>query len=163
MLSYYPSTLEKTLIMAITEAQHRNRLGRFILISNLVFGGLIVVYYLLRGFDDDEFAELMKLVIPIKTAYLTALTRYVVSNRHVVDTSIDENPVQINRLFASTSYIIISVHIIGLIAAVSLYALFNAMDFKDLINIIVALETIFGVYVGLIIASMFRVEDEKAK
>ena len=147
--------------MAITEAQHRNRLGRFILISNLAFGGLIIVYYLLRGFDDEEFAELLKLVVPIKTAYLTALTRYVVANRHAVSQNKEGDGLQINRLFASTSYIIVSVHISSLIASVSLYALFNAMDFADLINLIVALETIFGVYVGLIIASMFRVEEEK--
>lgn len=146
--------------MAITEAQHRNRLGRFILVSNLVFGGLIILYYLLRGFDDEEFAELLKVLIPIKSAYLTALTRYVVANRNILSPSSGEDEVRVNRLFASTSYIIISVHMSSLIAAVSLYALFNAMDFADLINIILGLETFFGVYVGLIIASMFRLEEE---
>ena len=53
MLSFYPSTLEKNIDMAITEAQLRNRLGRFILISNLAFGGLIIIYYLARGVDDE--------------------------------------------------------------------------------------------------------------
>lgn len=148
--------------MAVTEAKHRNRLGRFILISNLIFGGLIIFYYILRGFDDEEFAELMKVLVPIKTAYLTALTRYVVANRNVVSKSDEEDKSpQINRLFASTSYIIISVHIISLMLAVSLYALFNLMDFPDLINIILGLETFFGVYVGLIIASMFKLESEE--
>jgi len=147
--------------MAVTEAKHRNRLGRFILVSNLVFGGLIIFYYIMRGFDDEEFAELMKIIIPIKTAYLTALTRFVVANRNVVSKPDEEDKSpRINRLFASTSYIIISVHISSLILAVSLYALFNLMDFPDLLNIILGLETFFGVYVGLIIASMFKLEGD---
>ena len=148
--------------MAITEAQLRNRLGRFILISNLVFGALIVVYYLARGFDDEEFVELLKIIVPIKSAYLTALTRFVVANRNVVEPEEDDS-LQVNSLFASTSFIMITVHISSLIIAVSLYALFNSMEFESLKNIILGLETFFGVYVGLIIASMFRVESEKSK
>ncbi len=148
--------------MTVTEAKHRNRLGRLILNSNLVFGGLIILFYIMRGFDDDEFTELLKILIPIKTAYLTALTRYVVANRNVIGPKEGDDDLRVNSLFASTSYIMVSVHISTLITAVSLYALFNMIDFKDLINIILGVETFFGVYVGLIIASMFKVEtDEK--
>lgn len=145
--------------MAVTEVQLRNRLGRFILVSNLAFGGLVIIYYLLRGFDDEEFVELMKIIVPIKSVYLTALTRYVVANRNVLTPQ--DDGIKVNELFASTSFIIITVHISSLITAVSLYALFNAMEFESLKNIILGLETFFGVYVGLIIASMFRVEEEK--
>jgi hypothetical protein len=148
--------------MAITEAQLRDRLGRFILISNLAFGALIVIYYLARGFDDEEFIELLKIIVPIKAAYLTALTRFVVANRNVIEPKEDDS-LQVNALFASTSFIMITVHISSLIIAVSLYALFNAMEFESLKNIILGLETFFGVYVGLIIASMFRVDNEKSK
>lgn len=146
--------------MAVTEAQLRNRLGRFILVSNLAFGGLVIVYYLLRGFDDEEFVELMKIIVPIKSVYLTALTRYVVANRNVLTPQ--DDGLKVNELFASTSFIIITVHISSLITAVSVYALFNAMEFESLTNIILGLETFFGVYVGLIIASMFKVEEEKS-
>ena len=148
--------------MAITEAQLRDRLGQFILISNLAFGALIVIYYLARGFDDEEFIELLKIIVPIKAAYLTALTRFVVANRNVIEPKEDDS-LQVNALFASTSFIMITVHISSLIIAVSLYALFNAMEFESLKNIILGLETFFGVYVGLIIASMFRVDNEKSK
>ena len=148
--------------MAITEAQLRDRLGRFILISNLAFGGLIVIYYLARGFTDEEFVELLKIIVPIKAAYLTALTRFVVANRNVVEPKEDDS-LQVNALFASTSFIMITVHISSLIVAVSLYALFNSMEFDSLKNIILGLETFFGVYVGLIIASMFRVDNPEER
>ena len=146
--------------MAITEAQLRNRLGRFILISNLAFGALIVIYYLARGFDDEEFVELLKIIVPIKAAYLTALTRFVVANRNVVEPKKDDS-LEVNSLFASTSFIMITVHISSLIIAVSLYALFNAMDFASLKNIILGLETFFGIYVGMFMASMFKIESDK--
>lgn len=147
--------------MTVTEAQHRNRLGRFILVSNLLFGGLIIFYYMIRGFDDEEFVELLKIIVPIKSAYLTALTRYVVANRNVIEPKSGADLLQVNSLFASTSYIIIVVHMSSLIVAVSMFALFNAMEFSNLMNIILGLETFFGVYVGLIIASMFRLETEE--
>ena len=146
--------------MSITEAQYRNRLGRFILVSNLVFGCLLIFFYLIRGFDTEEFTDLIKVIIPIKSAYLTALIRYVVANRNVIDKK-DQPTIKVNQLFVSTSFIMIIVHIVSLITATSLYALFNLMDFGALMNIILGLETFFGVYVGVIIASMFKVEDEK--
>jgi hypothetical protein len=146
--------------MAITENQLRNQLGRFILISNLGFGALIVLYYLARGFDDEEFVELLKILVPIKSAYLTALTRFVITNKNVISGEEDTSP-KVNSLFASTSFIIIVVHISSLIIAVSLYALFNSMEFESLKNIILGLETFFGVYVGLIIASMFKIDSEQ--
>ena len=97
--------------MSITEAKHRNRLGRFILISNLGFAGLIVVFYLMSGFDSDEFVALMKLLAPIKAVYLTAFIRYVIANRTTVSSPEDAPSQSLNPLFASTSYIIIAVHI----------------------------------------------------
>ena len=109
----------------------------------------------------QKWSELLKIIVPIKSAYLTALTRYVVANRNVIDPKPEEDLLQVNSLFASTSYIIIVVHMSSLIIAVSMFALFNAMEFSNLMNIILGLETFFGVYVGLIIASMFRVETEE--
>lgn len=147
--------------MATTEAKYRNRLGRFILISNFAFILLIFVYYLIRGLDTEEFVELMKIIAPIKAAYLTALIRYVITNRNVVSSVENENPAEVNTLFKTTSVVVTGVHIGSLILFVSLYALINLMDFEDLKNIILGIETFFGVYVGLIIAAMFKVEDEE--
>ncbi len=118
--------------MSITEAKHRNRLGRFILYSNLGFAGLVILYYLLAGFDTDEFLELMKLLAPIKAAYLTAFIRYVIANRNTIEGTEDNPDKPLNPLFATTSYIIITVHIASLVIATSLYALVNAMEFEVL-------------------------------
>lgn len=143
------------------ESVFRSRLGKFILISNLGFAVLIVVLYLMRGFTDNEFADLLKILAPIKSVYLTALIRYVVANRNVSTSTPDENTPKVTSLFASASFTIIFLHITTLIIATSLYALFNAMDFEVLMNIIIGVETFFGIYVGMFMASMFKVDDEK--
>ena len=124
----------------------RNRLGKFILYSNLGFGVLLVVLYFLRGFDNAEFAELLKILAPIKAVYLTALIRYVIANKNISEDA-KEDSKKITPLFARTSFAIIFVHITTLIVSASLFALFNAMEFDVLINIIVSVETFFGIYV----------------
>ncbi len=139
------------------ESIFRNRLGKFILISNLAFGVIIVVLYFLKGFDDDEFGELLKILAPIKSVYLTALIRYVIANRNVDKIENEDSP-KITTLFARTSFLIISIHILSLIIVTTLYALFNAMEFQPMMNIIIGLETFFGIYVGMFMASMFQVE-----
>ncbi|NJN77750.1 MAG: hypothetical protein HC803_04980 [Saprospiraceae bacterium] len=138
----------------------RNRLGRFILYSNLGFGILIVILYFLKGFDDNEFSDLLKILTPIKAVYLTALIRYVIANRNI-SPILDDDSKKITPLFARTSFAIIFVHITTLIVSTSLFALFNAMDFDVLINIIISVETFFGIYVGMFMASMFQVKDQE--
>lgn len=140
------------------ESIFRNRLGKFILISNLAFGVIILVLYFLKGFDDAEFGELLKILAPIKSVYLTALIRYVIANRNVENKKPTEDAPKITTLFARTSFLIISIHILSLIAVTTLYALFNAMEFDAMMNIIIGLETFFGIYVGMFMASMFQVE-----
>jgi predicted membrane channel-forming protein YqfA (hemolysin III family) len=136
----------------------RNSLGKFILFSNLGFGVLLVVLYFLKGFDDGEFAELLKILTPIKAVYLTALIRYVIANKNISE-AVEDDSKKITPLFARTSFAIIFVHITTLIVSTSLFALFNAMDFDVLINIIISVETFFGIYVGMFMASMFQVKE----
>jgi predicted membrane channel-forming protein YqfA (hemolysin III family) len=136
----------------------RNSLGKFILFSNLGFGVLLVVLYFLKGFDDGEFTELLKILTPIKAVYLTALIRYVIANKNISE-AVEDDSKKITPLFARTSFAIIFVHITTLIVSTSLFALFNAMDFDVLINIIISVETFFGIYVGMFMASMFQVKE----
>ena len=145
---------------AISETRHRNRLGRFILISNIGFALLIVVYFLLGGFDTDEFTELMKILVPIKSVYLTAFIKYVIANKNLPPQGEGEKAL-LNPLYATTSFIVIMTHISSLVICTSIYALFNAMMFDVLITVIIFIESLFGVYVGLFMASMFKVEEKE--
>lgn len=143
------------------ESIFRNKLGNFILISTLGFAILIVLYYFLGGFTNEEFTDLLKLLAPIKAVYLTALIRYVIANRNVKQEVPNEVEPEITSLFAQTSFIIIFLHITTLIVITSMNAMFNAIDFKVLLNLIIGIETFFGIYVGMFMASMFKIEDDK--
>lgn len=144
----------------ISETRHRNRLGRFILISNIGFALLIVLFFLLGGFDNEEFTEIMKILIPIKSVYLTAFIKYVIANKNLEPVGEGERVI-LNPLYATTSFVIILTHISSLVICTTLYALFNIMMFDVLISVIIFIESLFGVYVGLFMASMFKVEEDK--
>jgi uncharacterized membrane protein len=86
------------------------------------------------------------------------LIRYVIANKNISE-AVEDDSKKITPLFARTSFAIIFVHITTLIVSTSLFALFNAMDFDVLINIIISVETFFGIYVGMFMASMFQVKE----
>ena len=140
--------------MAITMYRHRTRLGRFIFLSSLGLLLLIGLYYLLGGFTPSEFTELLKRLVPIKAVYLTALIKYVIANPY------QEEKVKVglplNRTYLWTSSTIIGLHMIGLIVLVTLTAFYNSPSFEGLLNAIVAIESIFGLYVGLFLNHLFE-------
>lgn len=143
------------------ESIFRDKLGRFILLSNVGFAILIVIYYFFGGFTNGEFADLLKILAPIKSVYLTALIRYVIANRNVKKEAPTEEVPEITSFFAQTAFVIIFLHITSLIIITSMNALFKAIEFDMLINLIIGIETFFGIYVGMFMASMFKIEDEK--
>ncbi len=145
--------------LTMKESILKNRLGRFILITNIGFAFLIVIYYLLKGFTNSEFAQLLKILVPIKAVYLTALIRYLIVNRNIQNDKKDTK--QATLLFANSSFLIIFGHITILVIITSIYALFNAIDFEVLMNIIIVLETLFGIYIGVFIASTFQINNKQ--
>lgn len=140
--------------MPITMQHHRNRLGRFIFFSSIGLLLLVCLYYLLGGFTPNELQELLKRLIPIKAVYLTALIKYIIANPFQ-DANAEAAPL-LNRTYFWTSTTIIGLHMIGLIILVTLSAFFNTPSFDGLLNAIVAIESIFGLYVGLFLNHLFE-------
>lgn len=144
--------------MTVTDVQLRNRIGRFILISNAVFMVSLLLLYLLAGFTDQEFQSLLKMLAPVKAIYLTALVKYAIANKH--ESTVADSGRPLSPLFSQASYYFIFGYMIALIFITWGYAFFNIVLFETLENLLATLETFFGVYVGLFIADIFKVDSK---
>jgi hypothetical protein len=147
----------------MNELSHKYKIGKFIFFSNLALFGILFILYILKGFTNDEFLDLMKLLAPIKAVYMTALVKFVVSTRKTSDKEIKRSKEQVNSLYKTVTSIMIYSHITSLITIVTLFALFRLFDFETLKNLIVLIECFFGAYIGLIMTDMFKTEESDEK
>ena len=145
----------------MNELSHKYRIGKFIFFSNLALFGIIFILYILKGFTNDEFLDIIKLLAPIKAVYMTALVKFVIANRQTSDKEIKKSKDQVNSLYKTVTSIMIYSHIISLMTLVILFALFRIFDFASLKNLVVLIEFFFGAYIGLIMTDMFKTEEKK--
>ncbi len=132
---------------------YRNYLGKFVLITNITLFLLILVLFAVKGFTSEELTELFKYLVPIKALYLTALVKFILKQQKNPELlrPINQN---IQPLFKTLTKLVFYVHIGSLYIFILLSA-FNAISFDFLIGAIIALETFFGIYIGLIIDDLF--------
>jgi amino acid transporter len=152
----------------MSESKLRNKISKFILISNAILFITIIVLYLFSGFLPDEFTTLITFISPVTAVYIGALVKFAVENKNVVEDEKTEKPV--NRLYVTISYWSIPFHFFSIFIIVWLKAI-NLITFGDLKIAFSVIETFFGVYVGYVVSSLFKVdegndnkkEDEKEK
>jgi len=142
----------------MNESVLRNRISKFILISNGILFITIIILYLLSGFLPEEFTVLIALISPVTAVYIGALVKYAVENKNVVDDEINDK--MVNKLYVTISYWSIPFHFVSLFLIINLKA-FNLITFADLKIGFSIVETFFGVYVGYIVSSLFKVDDKK--
>lgn len=144
----------------MTESVLRNRISRFLLISNAILFITIVVLYLFSGFLPDEFTVLIALIAPITAVYIGAMVKYAVENKNVIENASNDKPV--NKLYVTISSWSIPFHFVSLFIIINLKAI-NLITFDDLKIAFSIIETFFGVYVGYIVSSLFKVEEKRTE
>lgn len=142
----------------MNESVLRNRISKFILISNGLLFITIITLYLFSGFLADEFSVLIALISPVTAVYIGALVKYAVENKNVIENEFNERPV--SQLYVTISYWSIPFHFISIFLIINLKA-FNLITFADLKIGFSIIETFFGVYVGYIVSSLFKVDEKK--
>lgn len=138
----------------MTENSLRKQISKFIIISNSILYLAIIVYRILLGFDDEEFSVMIGLLSPITTVYLAAMIKYAVENRHRMEA--DHEGRKVNQLYVTITYWAIPAHFIILFLAISGYALFNLTSFEQLKIVFAIVESLFGAYVGIIVSSLYK-------
>ncbi len=144
----------------MSETTLRNKISKFILISNAVLFITIITLYIFNGFLPDEFTVLIALIAPVTAVYIGALVKFAIENKNVVDNNPSEKPV--NKLYATISYWSIPFHFISIFLIINLKAI-NLLTFEELKIAFSIIETFFGAYVGYIVSSLFKTESNNKK
>jgi hypothetical protein len=137
----------------MTEAQLKNRLGLFIVAAHFGVLLLVIAFWLANAFLTDEMTTTVAIIVPFLAAYATAIIRYIIESRHKLSTPSEK----LTGTFVLVAFAVPSAFVFLIAAAVVLKALNVGLNtFEDFKIMLGTAETIFGVYVGMLIFSLFE-------
>jgi hypothetical protein len=137
----------------MNEVALKDRLGIFIVVSHFGLLLLAIVIWLAGGFLTDEMTTTIAIIAPFLATYTTAILKNIAESKNKV--SARGKPV--TDIFVLMSFCIPGAFAMLLAAALLLKA-FNVglRSFEDFKILLGTAETIFGVYVGQLIFSLFE-------
>lgn len=141
----------------MNEIALRNRLGIFLIIAHFGILLMIIVFWLLGGFLVEEMTTSVAIIAPFFAAYTTAILRYIIKEKH----RIAARGRAVTPVFTFMAFMIPSLFIVVVSGAVVMKG-FNVglRSFEDFKILLATAETIFGVYVGQLIFSLFDQQEE---
>lgn len=140
-----------------TQLPPRTRIARLILVYHFALIGAACIYYILRGFDFDEFTSLMGILAPVTALYGGAVFRFL--GRSITEPNLNA---QSNAPINSLVKWLVHGHFIIVLGLISLKALApNILNFQDMTMFLTFVESALGVYMGNIILALFEGKTEK--
>jgi small-conductance mechanosensitive channel len=139
----------------VTEDKLKSTLGILLVIAHFLVILLVVVFYFLEAFLFEEMTTTLALIIPMFAVYTTAIVKSIIENRNI-----EHNPTvpvrNVTNSFVFISLVIPVLFTLFVLALVVLKAFNVGFDKFEQFKILIGLtETIFGIYVGQIIGSLF--------
>ncbi len=137
----------------MTERGLKNRVGLFLIAVHLFIIVLVLVCFAVGGFDFDEMTTVLAVIVPMFAGYSTAVISHIVNERFVLkDTS---KPV--SGMFASLAFVLPTLFAMLIVAAILLQARgLTFADFEQFKKSVILIESLFAVYIGRLIFSMFE-------
>lgn len=130
----------------------RHRLGNEIIVWNVVLAVLLLVSFIAKIFRPDEIEQLVQMLLPIHTLYVTSVVKFMTSTE-------EPKPLSEKQIkFSGKSFI--RLHIFALLLLIVLEWV-NALPFDYTIKIMAGVEAFFGFYVGIFLDSIFKAGGEK--
>ncbi len=135
----------------------RTRIARLILIYHFVLIGVSCVFYLMRGFDFEEFTSLMGILAPVTALYGGAVFRFL--GRSITEPNLNgQNGFPINGIVKW----LVHGHFIIVLLLITIKAMApNVLNFQDMTMFLTLVESALGVYMGNIILALFEGKGEK--
>jgi hypothetical protein len=130
----------------------RGRIARQILVYHFILIGTACVFYVLRGFDFEEFTALIGILGPITAMYGGAVFRYI--GRSITEPQVNSHSdVPINSMVKW----LVNGHFVTVMLLISMKALApNVLNFQDMVIFLTLVESALGVYMGNIILALFE-------
>lgn len=136
----------------------RIRIARLILIYHFALIGVSSVFYILRGFDFEEFTTLLGILGPITALYGGAVFRFI--GRSITEPALQTSTAPVSSLVKW----LVNGHFATVMALISLKALApNVLNFQDMTMFLTFVESAVGVYMGNIILALFEGKTENGK
>ena len=137
----------------------RSRIARQILVYHFALIGVSCVFYILRGFDFEEFTSLMGVLAPVTALYGGAVFRFL--GRSITEPSLTaQNGAPISSLVKW----LVNGHFIIVLSLITLKALApNILNFQDMTMFLTFVESALGVYMGNIILALFEEKPANGK
>lgn len=150
-------TNDKANLPATANLTPRARIARLILIYHFALIIVSSIYYILRGFDFEEFTSLMGVLAPITALYGGAVFRYL--GRSITEPNFNlQNGAPVNSLVKW----LVHGHFATVMLLISLKALApNVLNFQDMTMFLTFVESALGVYMGNIILALFEVKSKE--
>lgn len=133
------------------ESKLKNLITAIILIGNALLFMLIIFLWIPGGYTSGEFRQLMLITTPLLFAFSAPIVRNVMANRHLRPVSVKVSP--------ASAWIALSVPVIVQVTTAALITLkaynLGLRTFEDLTIVLAAVQTVFGVYIGVVITEFF--------
>jgi membrane protease YdiL (CAAX protease family) len=141
----------------MTENKLRDYIGIFIIVANILVVGVTIALYFLGGFLFEEVTTTIALIVPMFSVYTTAIIRSIIANR----LQSGDSSAKVTASFLFIVWIfpaVFTAYLISLILLKSYNIGFSS--FEQFKAFLIASETIFGTYIGVVLSSMFRIRHE---
>ncbi len=126
-----------------------------IIALNLLLFFASITYYILRGFTQDELTNLIVLLGSLAAIYIGSSFKFI---GMTIKKSADNKEVDSQNLFFSKLILwIVPIHYLLFLTIISCKA-FTLITFKEMIIFLGILEVCFGVYMGQVIDTLYKVE-----
>lgn len=142
----------------MTESQFKQKLGKNILLLNGVLVLVFLLSLIFKGFKPYEVKQLLALLAPIHTLYVSAVVKYIVNYRPQPDTVSEPIP----QMLSQISTWLIWTHLILLIVLITVQAFVRFLHFDTLMIILTIIETGFGAYIGVFMERLFKEQTPAA-
>ena len=129
----------------------RTRIARLILIYHFALIIVASIFYILRGFDPEEFTSLLGILAPVTALYGGAVFRFL--GRSITEPNLNgQNAAPISSMVKW----LVHGHFAVVLSLISLKALApNVLNFQDMTMFLTLVESALGVYMGNILLALF--------
>jgi hypothetical protein len=141
----------------MTEQSLKVTVGLSVVLAYFILIILVIVLYSVGGFLFEEMTTTTALIVPLFGVYTTAIIKYILANRAI---AVDKTAI-VTKSFIFISFLLPGVFIVSLCLIVLLKAYniaFSGFDqFKLTLGV---LQTAFGVYMGLLLTTLFDITEK---
>ena len=141
----------------MTEIELKNRLGIFLIITHFAVLLLVIVLSFSGGFEFPEMTTSISLITPMFASYSAIIIKYIVRNRK----QFPPDSSAVTHSFVFIAFFLPSVFILVLMSVIILKAV-SLVSFEEFKAMIAISETIFGIYIGLVVFPLFEKKKDES-